>query len=79
MKPIATLRKPLGSVNIKTKSKSKAQVERADVCVVPSSGVIAESVSAIEIAKAMSDKFGGDSLGEMKRNFEGYIKEVKKR
>jgi chorismate synthase len=75
MKPIATLSKPLDSVNIKTKRKSKAEVERADTCVVPSSGVIAESVSAIEIARAMVEKFGGDSLAEMKRNYGSYIKQ----
>jgi len=78
MKPIATLMKPLNSINIKTKKKAKAQVERADVCVVPASGVIAESVSAIEIAKAFKEKFGGDSLLEMKRNFKGYLKAIKK-
>ncbi|MEE9499949.1 MAG: chorismate synthase [Candidatus Omnitrophota bacterium] len=78
MKPIATLLRPLGSVNIKTKRKSKAQVERADVCVVPSSGVIAESVSAIEIARAMGEKFGGDSLTEMKRNYGSYIKQLRR-
>ncbi|NQU95875.1 MAG: chorismate synthase [Candidatus Omnitrophica bacterium] len=78
MKPIATLVKPLRSVNINTKKATKAQVERADVCVVPSSGVIAEGVSAIEIACAMTEKFGGDSLIEMKRNYEGYLKQIKK-
>jgi len=78
MKPIATLAKPLGSVNIKTKRQAKAQVERADVCVVPSSGVIAESVSAIEIARAFMEKFGGDSIPETERNFKGYIKQVKR-
>lgn len=78
MKPIATLMKPLRSVNIKTKRKTKAQVERADVCVVPSAGVIAESVSAIEIARAMAEKFGGDSLKEMKENHANYLKALRK-
>lgn len=78
MKPIATLAKPLDSVNIKTKRKAKAQVERADVCVVPSSGVIAENVCAIEIGRAMAEKFGGDSLSEMKRNYESYMKELRR-
>ncbi|MGB2705823.1 MAG: chorismate synthase [Candidatus Omnitrophota bacterium] len=77
-KPIATLVKALDSVNIKTKKKTKAQVERADVCVVPSSGVIAESVTAIEIARAFRKKFGGDSLSEMKRNYEGYLRQLKR-
>ena len=78
MKPIATLINPLDSVDIKTKKRKKAQVERADVCVVPSSGVVAESVSAIEIANSMTEKFGGDSLGEMKRNCKNYIKAIKR-
>ena len=78
MKPIATLAKPLDSVNIKTKKNHKAQVERADVCVVPSSGVIAESMCALEIAKAMQEKFGGDSLGEMKRNHSSFLNAVKR-
>jgi len=77
MKPIATLAKPLGSVSIKTKRQAKAQVERADVCVVPSAGVIAESVSAIEIARAFMEKFGGDSIPETERNFRGYIRQVR--
>ncbi|MCQ9206983.1 MAG: chorismate synthase [Omnitrophica bacterium] len=79
MKPIATLSKPLASVNIKSKKTTKAAVERADVCVVPSAGVIAEAVLAIEIACAFTEKFGGDSLPEMKRNYEGYIKRLRKR
>ena len=78
MKPIATLAKPLRSVNIKTKKSTKAQVERADVCVVPACGVIGESVSAIEIARAAVEKFGGDSLGEMKRNYEGYLRQLRR-
>lgn len=78
MKPIATLARPLGSVNIKSKQKTKAQVERADVCVAPSAGVIAEAVTAIEIARSFRDKFGGDSLPEMKRNYEGYIESLRK-
>lgn len=78
MKPIATLKNPLDSVDIRTGKKKKAQVERADVCVVPSCGVISEGVSAIEVAHAMNEKFGGDSLSEMKRNYEGYIKQVGK-
>jgi chorismate synthase len=78
MKPIATLGKPLNSVNMKSKRPAKAAVERADICVVPSAAVIAESVSAIEIARAFCEKFGGDSLAEMRRNYEGYIKQVRK-
>lgn len=77
MKPIATLRKPLNSVDIRTKKPSKAAVERADVCVVPSCGVIAENMCSIEISRAMIEKFGGDSLVEMKRNYQSYIGHLK--
>jgi chorismate synthase len=78
MKPIATLRKPLSSVNIKTKKAVQAAVERSDVCAVPAAGIIGESVCAIEIANAMIEKFGGDSIGEMKRNFMGYLEQIRK-
>lgn len=78
MKPISTLGRPLDSVDIKTKKKIKAQVERADVCAVASCGVVAEAVSALGIADAMFEKFGGDSLGEMKRNFKGYIEQIRR-
>jgi chorismate synthase len=78
MKPIATLRKPLASVNIKTKKAVKATVERSDACAVPAAGVIGENVVAIEVANAMLEKFGGDSLGEMLRNYEGYLAQVRR-
>ena len=78
MKPIATLRKPLASVNIKTKKRVLAAVERSDICAVPSAGVVGEAVAAIEIANALIEKFGGDSLPEMRRNFDGYLEQVKK-
>lgn len=77
MKPISTLRRSLSSVNLKTKKTSLASVERSDVCAVPAAAVIGEAVVAIEVANAMCEKFGGDSVGEMRRNFEGYIKQVK--
>ena len=77
MKPIATLKKPLASANIRTKRSAKATVERADVCAVPAAGVVAESMAALEIANAMVEKFGGDSLVEMMRNYEGYLKQIK--
>jgi len=77
MKPISTLLSPLDSVDIITKKKAKAIVERADICVVPSGGVIGEAVSAFEIAWAMREKFGGDSLLEMKRNYRAYIQSLK--
>lgn len=78
MKPIATLMTPLASVNIRTKKPAKASVQRSDVCAVPAAGVIGEAVMAIELANAMIEKFGGDSLGEMKRNYNGYLAQVKK-
>ncbi|MDD4203147.1 MAG: chorismate synthase [Candidatus Omnitrophica bacterium] len=77
MKPIATLMSPLSTVNVKTKKEVSAQVERADVCAVSACGVVAEAVSAYVIANAMVEKFGGDSIGEMKRNYESYLKQVK--
>jgi len=77
MKPIATLKHPLRSVDIKTKKQTRAEVQRADVTAVPAAGVIGEAVTAFEIANAMCMKFGGDSLGEMKRNLEGYLGQVR--
>lgn len=77
MKPIATLMKPLHSVHIKTKKETKASVERSDACAVPASSVIAENVVAFEIARAFLEKFGGDSMDEISRNYEGYLKQVK--
>jgi len=78
MKPIATLASPLASVNIKTKKPSRASVERSDVCAVPAAGVVGEAAIAIELAAAMIEKFGGDSMREMKRNYGGYIEQVGK-
>jgi len=78
MKPISTLRKPLSSVNIRTKKAVAAAVERSDVCAVPAAGVVGEAAAAIEVASAMIEKFGGDSIREMKRNYEGYLEQVKK-
>ncbi len=77
MKPIATLGKPLASVDIKTKQKIKAQIERHDVCAVHAAAVVAEAVLAFVVADAMTEKFGGDSMNEMKRNFDGYVRQVK--
>ncbi|MBL7071935.1 MAG: chorismate synthase [Candidatus Omnitrophica bacterium] len=78
MKPIATLRRPLESVDIITKETTKAAVERADVCAVPSCAVIAENVCAIEIANAFLEKFGSDSISEIKKNYQNYIKTLGK-
>jgi len=78
MKPISTLKKPLESVDIITKKIAKAQVERADVCAVAACGVVAEAACSFEIANAMIEKFGGDSLLEMKRNVKGYVEQIRK-
>ncbi|MEA3328146.1 MAG: chorismate synthase [Candidatus Omnitrophota bacterium] len=77
IKPISTLRSPLKSVDVSSKKQMLARFERADICVVASAGIIAEAVLAFEIAKLMLEKFGGDSMEEMKRNYQGYIKQVK--
>ncbi|MDA8099176.1 MAG: chorismate synthase [Nitrospiraceae bacterium] len=79
MKPIPTLMKPLRSVDLDSKKPFKASVERSDVCAVPAAGVVGEAVVAFEIAAAMIEKFGGDSLDEMKRNYEQYQKTLKDR
>jgi chorismate synthase len=77
MKPIPTLYKPLQSVDIVSKKAFKASVERSDTCAVPAAAVVGEAVAAFVIAQAMAEKFGGDSMDEMKRNFEGYMDYVK--
>lgn len=77
MKPISTLYKPLNSVNILDKTKTKATVERSDICAVPSACVVGEGIVAFEIASCFIEKFGGDSISEVKRNFHSYIKYVK--
>ena len=77
MKPIPSLTKPLQSVDFITKEPFEATKERADVCAVPAAGIVAESVTAIELANAMIEKFGGDSLSEMRRNYEGYMEYVR--
>jgi len=79
MKPIATLYKPLKSVDLRTKEPFKATIERSDICTVPAASVIGEAVVAFEVASAMVEKFGGDSLQEMKHNFKGYMDYVKQR
>ena len=79
MKPIPTLYKPLRSVDMASKKPFKASVERSDACAVPAAGVVAEAAVAFEIASAMIEKFGGDNIDEMKRNFLGYEKHLKAR
>ena len=77
LKPISTLRRPLASVDVITKQESAAAFERSDIVAVPAAGVIGEAMVAIVLADAAREKFGGDSLGEMKRNFEGYLEQLK--
>ncbi len=76
MKPLSTLRRPLMSVDIRTKKPFQATVERSDVSAVPSAGVVAEAVLAFELARAFLEKFGGDSLKEVRRNYKGYLRQV---
>jgi chorismate synthase len=72
MKPIPTLYTPLKTVDMDTKEQVEATVERSDVCAVPAAAVVAEAVVAIELASAFLEKFGGDSIAEMERNYHGY-------
>ena len=76
MKPLSTLRKSLRSVDIDTKESSDAAFERSDITSVPAAGVIGEAMFAIVLANAMREKFGGDSIDEMKHNFDGYHESV---
>lgn len=76
MKPISTLRRELASVNMQTKKAEKADFERSDVCAVPAGSVIGEAIVAFEIADAMLEKFGGDSMTETKRNHKGYLDQL---
>jgi len=78
LKPISTLRRPLQSVRFDTREETKAAYERSDVCVVPAAGVAAEAMVALTVAKLALEKFGGDSLRELKRNYDGYLDQVKK-
>lgn len=75
-KPISTLRKPLRSIDIDSKQEDLAAFERSDITAVPAAGVIGEAMVALVLADVMREKFGGDSLEEMTRNFQGYIEQV---
>lgn len=77
LKPISTLRRPLESVDLDTREPALAAYERSDVCVVPAAGVIGEAMVAIVLTGALLEKFGGDSLGETRRNFEGYLEQIR--
>jgi chorismate synthase len=73
MKPISTLGKPLKSIDLRTKAPSEAGWERSDISAISAASVVMENVIAFEIGRAMVEKFGGDSLGEMRRNYDGYL------
>src|SRR5690349_1500936 len=77
LKPISTLRRPLESVDLETREPALAAYERSDVAVVPAAGVIGEAMVAIVLAQAFLEKFGGDSLSETRRNYDGYLEQVK--
>jgi chorismate synthase len=77
LKPISSLRQPLESVDLETKEPVKAAYERSDVCVVPAAGVVGEAMLALTLARAFLEKFGGDSVGETRRNLESYLEQVR--
>ena len=73
MKPISTLRKRLPSVDMRDGSVADAAVERSDVCAVPAAAIVGEAMVALVLADALLEKFGGDSMSELRRNFDGYV------
>jgi chorismate synthase len=77
LKPISTLRRPLESVDMTTREPALAAYERSDVCVVPAAGVVGEAMVALVLAQAFLEKFGGDSLTETRRNYAGYLQQLK--
>jgi chorismate synthase len=77
LKPISTLRRPLGSVDFASRELVKAAYERSDVCAVPAAGVVGEAMVALTLAAAALEKFGGDSLVELRRNYEGYCEQLR--
>ena len=77
LKPISTLRRPLASVDVVTKRESSAAFERSDIVAVPAAGVIGEAMISIVLASAALEKFGGDSIGEFRRNHEGYVNQLR--
>ncbi|MGI8835221.1 MAG: chorismate synthase [Pyrinomonadaceae bacterium] len=77
MKPLSTLRRPLRSVDIDTKQDEPAGFERSDITAVPAAGVVGEAMVALTLSEALREKFGGDSIGEMKRNYEGYREQLR--
>ena len=78
LKPISTLRRPLESVRFDTREATAASYERSDICVVPAAGVAAEAMVAFIVAQQVMEKFGGDSALELRRNFDGYLDQIRK-
>jgi chorismate synthase len=78
LKPISTLRRPLESVDFESKETVKAAYERSDVCVLPAGGVVGESMVALTLARSLLEKFGGDSMEETRRNFDGYLEQIRR-
>src|SRR5579871_2209904 len=76
-KPLSTLMSPLHSVDLESKEEAKAAIERSDVVAIPAAAVIAEAIVACVVADAFLEKFGGDSLGEIRRNLDGYLEQVR--
>ena len=76
IKPISTMKKPMQSIDLKTKEKTEAHYERSDVCVVPAAGVIGEAVVALTLAEAFLEKFGGDSMAELERNYRSFMESI---
>src|SRR5438132_4705614 len=76
LKPISTLRRPLESVDFATREPVKAAYERSDVCVVPAAGVAGEAMVALTLARAALEKFGGDSVTELERNYKSYCRQI---
>ena len=74
MKPISTLAQPLASVNMSTKQPEKADFERSDICAVPAGSVIGEALVATSVCDTFLEKFGGDSLAEIRQNYTHYVK-----
>lgn len=79
MKPLSSLARPLKTVDVNTKGEAVAITQRSDVCAVPAAAVVGESMAAYAVSAAVLDKFGGDSLGETKRNLDAYVAAIKAR
>ena len=78
LKPISSLRRPLKSVDFESKETVKAAYERSDICVLPAGGVVGEAMVALTVARSFLEKFGGDSMEETRRNFEGYLDQIRR-